>query len=639
MSFIKELKRRNVFRVAVAYAVISWLLIQVADTLTPALRLPDWIVSAISLVLLLGFIPSMLFSWAYEITPEGIKKESEVDRNNSVTAHTAKKLDIITLISVLGLAGLIVWQQLRPTTPIAQPVPAVIEQSPTVIKAAPQKIIDKPQEESIAVLPFADMSQDGNQEYFADGISEEILNALVKATGLRVAGRTSSFSFKGKDATIKDIGEALNVAHVLEGSVRKHNNTVRITAQLIRVDNGFHLWSETYNGSLDNIFDLQDSISKQVTEELKIILELNDDERLASKMTNNIDAYDFYLRGREQVAKRVDGGLSRGMELLKQAVELDPNFAEAWAVLAEAEAVSPGYMRQTVEESALANQRALSYATTSIALNEGLALPHAVRGLISSDEAKYLKSISELEQALKLEPNNTLAIRWLGNLYSMIDQNQKAILIYERAFANDPLSSINSYNLAASNFKLGNADEAIRYFKMTGDLRNSIMPQISHILNYQGHAEAAKDWTRSFINKQKEFGRRESYISEEDLEIYIKGMFGGNEQDKEAARKLGTILIKGDDDSGAWQLEGHLAIGNIDRVYEILKNKPNLFTSFSGDYMWLPTDGIKAFRTDPRFIPLLLKHKIPDTWLALGWSEHCTPNDGTDGSNGQFTCE
>ena len=206
-------------------------------------------------------------------------------------------------------------------------------------------------EKSIAVLPFVNMSSDAEQEYFSDGITEEILNALAKIKQLKVVGRTSSFAFKGKNDDLRLIGDTLGVAHILEGSVRKAGNDVRITAQLIKVDDGFHMWSETYGGSLENVFDLQEDISRQVSNELKLVLNIDDGSRLAGKMTGNVDAYDLFLRGREHVRQRVNNNIPTGIALLEQAVALDPDFAEAWAVLAEAEAVSVGYIQVDSDEA------------------------------------------------------------------------------------------------------------------------------------------------------------------------------------------------------------------------------------------------------------------------------------------------
>ncbi|NVJ65946.1 MAG: hypothetical protein HWE16_05605 [Gammaproteobacteria bacterium] len=637
-SFFHELKRRNVFRVAVAYAVIGWLLLQVADILTPALHLPEWIVSAITLILILGFIPVMLFSWAYEITPEGIKKEKEVVRSESITNETAKKLDIITLIAVMGLAGLIIWQQFQPEKSTPLEVSQATTKTPET-KSQAEAIPLHPQENSIAVLPFADMSPDSDQEYFADGISEEILNALVKATGLRVAGRTSSFSFKGKDATIKDIGEALNVNHVLEGSVRKHNNSVRITVQLIQADNGFHLWSETYNGSLDNIFELQDQISRQVTEQLKVVLNLGSDERLASKMTNNIDAYDFYLRGREKVAKRINGNLEAGVLLLQQAVELDPNFAEAWAVLAEAEIISHGYLHQTAEEAVAATERAITYARNSIALNEKLALPYAILGLANYDDGKVVQGINEMNQALINEPNNPLILRWLAVIYSGLGKIELAMPLFEKAYEIDPLSTINTFNMGANHFRQENIEEALHFFMLTGNLRNFDMPEISDIYEYIGETEKARDWSRKSIDKMVKQRGHVEFVSREDMELMTLAQYGGSEEQKQAARELGTVFLKEGDDIRPWQLPIHINIGNIDRAFDILENKPSLFATFASDYMWQPTSGVKKFRSHPRFIELVKKHKFPLAWQQIGWPKECQPKVGTDGSNGQFQCE
>ena len=470
MSIFKELKRRNVIRVAIAYAVVSWLVLQVANTLVPVLELSPSVTKTVLLILLLGFIPAMFFSWAFEITPEGVKKEKDVARDESVTNLTAKKLDYVTLVAAVGVLGLFVYQQMRP--PVSTPVSKeVIEQSsqdaPTTVK---ESDLSEIKAASIAVLPFVNMSSDKEQEYFADGISEEILNALVKAKGLRVAGRTSSFSFKGKDDTIKQIGDALKVAHVLEGSVRKQGNQVRITAQLIKTDDEFHLWSETYDGTLDNIFDLQEDISRQVTEELKIILELNADERLASKMTSDIDAYDLFLRGRDHVGKRVRDNIPKGIVLLEQAVKLDPEFAEAWALLAEAEMVSSSY---TEADAASSDARAKRHAEKALQLNERLALPHAVLAFLTANEKNYTKAIEEFDKALVLEPENPIVLRWLGNMYSIAALHDKAQALYKKAFTLNPLSTADAFNLGAINFKLHNYNEAIRYYQLSGELRSS----------------------------------------------------------------------------------------------------------------------------------------------------------------------
>jgi len=246
MSLFSELKRRNVFRVAVAYAVASWLLLQVTDIIVPILDLPASAPKLILLIIAIGFIPVVIFAWAFELTPEGIKRESEIDPAQSVTHHTAKKLDYVTIALLVAVACLVAFNRYSPSAR---------ETAVDVVTHAP------PDEISIAVLPFVNMSADSDNEYFSDGISEELMNVLVKVDSLRVASRTSAFSFKGKDTPIPEIARQLKVNNILEGSVRKSGQKVRITAQLIDVASDKHLWSETYDRELTDIFDIQAKIS------------------------------------------------------------------------------------------------------------------------------------------------------------------------------------------------------------------------------------------------------------------------------------------------------------------------------------------------------------------------------------------
>ncbi len=652
MSLFNELKRRNVFRVGLAYLVSAWVIAQVADLVLDSIDAPPWVMQAILLVLGLGFIIALIISWAYELTPEGLKKDSDVPLDVSIANHTAKKLDYITIIAALGVLGLFVYQQVnQPSsstgssheTNVSQrssemlsentesPESSESSENPKNNIVISQATITSKEVDSIAVLPFVNMSPDKDQEYFADGISEEILNALVKATGLRVAGRTSSFSFKGKGKTIKEISEVLNVAHVLEGSVRKQGDKVRITAQLIKADDGFHLWSETYDGKLDNIFDLQENISRKVTDELKIILNLNPEERLANKMTEDIEAYDLFLRGRELVAKRLDDNIPQGLALLSQAVERDPSFAQAWAVLAEAEVVSYGYIDVGQSE---AHKRASSYAQKAIALNNKLALPYAVLSLIEADNGMMLEAIDDLNQALRLEPNNVLINRWIGGIYSRIGRADLATPFYAQAYRLDPLSSTNAFNLASSSFFNGELEIAEKMFRIAGELRNEVIFESSYIYDFQGKHQLARDHTMKAY--EEALGRGLELLSNDEMVVLVNAMFGGTEQEKTAARALNGMWLKNSDDQYYWQLQLLVAIGNNDRAYEILESKPSFFTNFSAEATWYPNAAFKDFRADPRFIKLLQKHNYPPAWQSIGWPKYCQPNPGTDG---QFSCQ
>jgi TolB-like protein len=268
---INELKRRNVFRVAVGYVISSWLLAQVADLVLENIGAPDWVMQTIMLVLALGFPVVVFFSWAYEVTPEGIKRESEIDRTQSITHATARKLDRAITVVLLVALTYFAYDKF-----VVSPAREAVLVEATK-QAVTEKIVTKQEKskhsgKSVAVLPFVNMSEDSGNEYFADGLSEELLNMLVKIPELRVAARTSSFSFKDKDLTISEIAHELNVSHVLEGSVRKSGNKVRITAQLIKADDGFHLWSENFDRNLDDIFVVQDEIASKVTRALEVTL-------------------------------------------------------------------------------------------------------------------------------------------------------------------------------------------------------------------------------------------------------------------------------------------------------------------------------------------------------------------------------
>ena len=247
---VEELKRRNVFRVAVAYVVASWLVLQVADIVLQGIEAPAWVMKVFMLVLALGLPFVLLFSWAYELTPEGLKKEKDVDRTASITPETGRKLNLITIGMLVAVLAVVVVDRTLMHDHDATP-------GDTVATSVAEK--------SIAVLAFEDLSPAGDQAYFADGLSEELLNVLAQVPELKVAGRTSSFAFKGTNTDLREIGELLNVAHILEGSVRKAGNRIRVTAQLIKADDGFHLFSETYDRDLEDIFAVQDEIAQKIS--------------------------------------------------------------------------------------------------------------------------------------------------------------------------------------------------------------------------------------------------------------------------------------------------------------------------------------------------------------------------------------
>ncbi|MDH3752121.1 MAG: adenylyl cyclase, partial [Gammaproteobacteria bacterium] len=326
MSFFSELKRRNIFRVAVLYIIAGWVVLQASDVLADVLPVPAWTGSFVFLLLLLAFPLVVIFSWVYEITPEGIKLEKEIKPDESISHETGRRLNIL-IGSVAALAIVVVA--------IDRFVPeevTAIDQAATTASSEPIAAITQTADNSIAVLPFVDMSVNGDQAYFSDGLAEELLNLLAKLPELKVASRTSSFSFRNKPLDMPSIANQLGVRYVLEGSVRKQGEKIRITAQLIDAQTNFHKWSETYERKQDDIFAIQDDIARNVVTSLHLMLSNQSENILAQRGTETIQAFEAYLQGRNYLRQPVsDETLNAAERFFKQALQIDPRYADAHA--------------------------------------------------------------------------------------------------------------------------------------------------------------------------------------------------------------------------------------------------------------------------------------------------------------------
>jgi len=435
VSVFAELKRRNVFRVAALYLVAAWVFLQVGDLLFGLLGLPAWTNKLLFAGLVLGFVPALIFSWVYELTPEGLKREHEIERNASITAATARKLDLIVVGLLVVAIVVVAVERFIPRT---APIPAATEAASGASSAeAPVPAAAK----SIAVLPFADMSSGKDQEYFADGLSEELLNLLAKLPELRVIGRTSSFQFKGRNEDLRVIGEKLNVAHILEGSVRKSGEKVRITAQLIRAADGSHLWSETYDRTLDDIFVVQDDIAGEVVKALKLTL-LGTALTTRSKPQDS-EAYNLALQGRFFLERRGQKDLERAVDYFRRSRERDPSYAPAWAGQSQA------YARQADSghvPAADGYRRAREGAEKAVALDPQLAEAHLAMGWIhSSYDWDWAAADASILRALELEPGSAEALRLASIQASTLGRRDEAVDLANKAIERDPLRP-NSYN-------------------------------------------------------------------------------------------------------------------------------------------------------------------------------------------------
>ncbi len=442
-----ELKRRNVVRVTVAYVIVGWLILQFADVLVPLLALPEWVGRLIFLLLLVGFPLALFFAWAYELTPEGLKKETDVDRSESITHITGRKLDFI-VIGVLMLA-LVMFAVER----------FVLLPDRTQPIDAPDEIVATEVQQSIAVLPFLNMSADPEQEYFGDGIAEEILNGLAQIQDLQVAARTSSFYFKGEKVNLKTIGETLNVNHVLEGSVRKSGNRLRITVQLIKIEDGFHLWSETYNRDTSDIFAVQEEIARTVIEKLHLKLGLAKDEKLVKQGTDNVEAYNWYLRGRYFVEQQSPEGFRKAIESYTKVTELEPGFAGGYGGLAYA--MSYNTIWFGAYESVASQIRDAYSRALAIDANQTDALLAKAQDRIMTD-FDYAEADTLIRKALSQGRNKVLVVdfAWFAFLLSQ-KRHAEALNLLRELEQQDPLSALVRQGIGIMLFFHGRGEEAI----------------------------------------------------------------------------------------------------------------------------------------------------------------------------------
>jgi TolB-like protein/Tfp pilus assembly protein PilF len=454
MPLISELKRRNVFRVALLYLVAGWVILQVAELLTGVLKLPDWTSRLILVLLVLGFPLALIFSWVYELTPEGLKREHQIDRNQSITAVTARKLDVVVGLLLVLAIGLLVYDRYVERKPAER---TAVAQTSTSSVAPPQS---RSAPASIAVLPFVNMSDDKANDYFSDGLTEELLNVLAKVQGLRVIARTSSFAFKGKDATIAEVSQALGVDHVLEGSVRKAGDRVRITAQLIRAADSSHLWSETYDRTLQDVFAIQDEISGEVVEALKVRLLGKEVATAEVGGTANSRAYEAYLQGLYAVNKgQQESSLRAALESFDRALAEDPGYAAAHAGRARALILlaSNGY-----EPFDSGFARAREAAEHAIELEPRLALAWLPLAIITSNvDLDIRKAREQFERARALDPGNADVQGAYASFAIGVGLNDEAIEAASKAVQLDPIAPRPHSALSTAYYGARRYDEAL----------------------------------------------------------------------------------------------------------------------------------------------------------------------------------
>lgn len=423
MGLFAELGRRNVIRVTIAYAIASWVLLQVMDVVAPILELPEWAPRLVLVLLAIGLVPVLVFSWAFELTPDGIKRQSEVDRAGSITHLTGRKLNFVIIASLAAAVLLLL---------VDRGVQITSTEDGSAVAAAGDTF------NSIAVLPFVNMSSDPEQEFFSDGITEEILNSLASVKQLKVAGRTSSFAFKGQNDDLRRIGDALGVSHILEGSVRKAGNQVRITAQLIQVRDGFHLWSETYDRELTDVFAIQDEISTEILRQLKDQL-LPAGELVGESQRTTPEVYDLYLRARQRIYTRVGTEIEKAVEELDRAIQLDPNYAPVFAQRGIATMLLSEQQYGPIPDDE-ANRRGKRFVDQALKIDDTLAEAWAALGLYHTNvPGDADTAIDHLLKALSINPNLIDASNWLQIALQAVGDYRGSLEILTEIAERDPL--------------------------------------------------------------------------------------------------------------------------------------------------------------------------------------------------------
>ena len=588
MSFFNELKRRNVLRVGAAYVVAAWLLIQVAETIFPLFGFDDTPARIIVIVLAIGFIPALIFAWAFEMTPEGLKKESEVDRTSSIAPRTGKKLDRMIMV-VLALAlGYFAFDNfvLDPQREAELKEENLVAIEQALQKGRTEGRVEYYGDKSIAVLAFDDMSQAGDQEYLSDGIAEELLNLLAKIPELRVISRSSAFSYKGKDIKLAQMGKELNVAHILEGSVRKAGNRVRITAQLIEARSDTHLWSETYDRQLEDIFAIQDEIAATVVEQLKITL-LGEAPHVQEV---DPEAYALYLQARHLARLRSTDSINQSNILYEQSLAIDPKNPAAWAGLA----VNYHNMVSSGQITAVEGfGRARDATNKALAIDPEYVQAHNNLGWEAMDYSGDLaQAARHFERALQIDPNNaqngdgSVLLLNLGRL-------DQAIANMQYRIARDPVNSVAHNNLGYAFIYAGRWMDAVAAFenalRLSPDYVGAHYGKGSALL-YMGESEAAL----------AEF-QQESF---EAYRLIGLAMVHHTMDDVDLSNQVLEELIAKHETGFAYNIAYVLAFRhNADPAFEWLEKAVEYHDSGLSDIVIQPA--FDNIRDDPRWLPFL----------------------------------
>jgi TolB-like protein/Tfp pilus assembly protein PilF len=592
MSFFEELKRRNVVRVGIAYAVSAWVLLQMFDVVGEILELPAWGGKMILAALVIGFFLALILAWVFELTPEGLKKETEIDRSQSVTHSTGRKLNFVIMALMAVALTWFAWDKFG-----AGPDPAVTAAVEPAASTAAPVVPVAVAARSIAVLPFADMSPEKDQEYLSDGIAEELLNLLVKVPDLQVAARTSSFSFKGKEVTIADVARELHVANVLEGSVRKSGNRVRITAQLIQASSGFHLYSETFDRALDDVFGIQDEISAAVVEALKIKLLGAGPKSVES----DPEAYALYLQGRYFFARRTRADWENAARAYEEALQIAPDYAAAWAGLSMVYANQAGAAHIDLHPG---YAKARQAAQKALALDPFLPEGYLAQATIQmSYDWDWAGAEASLQRALDISPNMADAVTEMGLLQRYLGDLDQAIALERRAVALDPLSLRGHHALGMALIYAGQLDEAEQVYQ--------------HLLTLNSEMPTANQ-ARARVQQLKGRPQEALAIADQEADLFWREYgtlitFYALGRTEEADARLPGFVEQNQGDSAFQIAQIYGFRGDDDKVFEWLDRAYVQRDGGLPEIMFDPY--LRKYWDDPRWAAILKKAGLYEAWV------------------------
>jgi len=592
-----ELKRRQVFKAGAAYLIVAWLAVQGASIGFPAFDAPPWALRVFILVALLGFPVTLVMAWVFESTPEGMHLDP-------VRQGSKRMVAIAVGLVVLALAWFFYGQ--ASVHPGEKVVPEQAEQSRP--KAAPT--IDP---KSIAVLAFTDLSPKHDQDYFSDGVSEEILNALVRVQDLKVAGRTSSFFYKGKNVDLREIGKALGVAHVLEGSVRTQGQQVRITAQLIRTKDGIHLWSKDFDGELTDVFKLQDKVARAIVDELKPVLEGGQKTQLVATATDNPEAYRLYLQATELLNKRDYLRAKDVVAWLEEALRLDPKFTRAESQLALAQMV--------VNQADPAHyDEAPKHALAAMAADPAMAQPVYVLGLIERNQRHQAEARPYFERAIQLEPRDASPHMYLAQWLISNGYTREGIAELDRTLAIDPMLP-NAVNWRGYQYLYaGDLDNAQALFERGDALGLSLAKGgLGELALARGDIAGAR---RTFTEAAKR-NAAGCGDTKPDYEQVIAGYFGADAAAQARSRALlEACAAASPKELPSWVVAGFMRMGDYQRAMDLAASHPTTDDAGLGIRVFSPQG--TGMRRLPGFNAAAEKLGWLDAWEKYGPPDLCT---------------